>query len=235
MKGLWHFPLGLQTTSSTKGGIPASPRGYSGASRKRPQAINMRRKSEGFVVWRFIKGLNSICPRCIFKQMTLHEAIERLLMLTGRSMTTREIAKALNEYRWYIKKDKSVITPFQIHGRTKNYPRLFNRQGSLVSLARQNVAASSKTISNPTRTKKPDHSGLNNSGMKHSVRFSIPERELGNANIEFDVKKNGKKFGTLKISKGSVVWVPEDNSYGYKLNWLKFDGLMTKEGKRERR
>ncbi|MCS2966502.1 winged helix-turn-helix domain-containing protein [Bacteroides ovatus] len=51
--------------------------------------------------------------------MTLHEAIIKLLKEKGTPMTTTEIANALNENKWYLKKDKSEITPFQIHGRTK--------------------------------------------------------------------------------------------------------------------
>ena len=66
--------------------------------------------------------------------MTLHEAIEQLLKQSGRSMTTTEIAKELNRNQLYQKKDGSAIDPFQIHGRTKNYPHLFNRNGTLVSL-----------------------------------------------------------------------------------------------------
>ena len=37
--------------------------------------------------------------------------------------------------------------------------------------------------------------------MKHKVVFSIPERELGKADIEFKVKSNNRVFGTLKISR----------------------------------
>lgn len=66
--------------------------------------------------------------------MTLHEAIEQLLKQTGRPMTTTEIADGLNKNKWYQKKDGSTIDPFQIHGRTKNYPNIFNRIGSTVSL-----------------------------------------------------------------------------------------------------
>ena len=66
--------------------------------------------------------------------MTLHEAIEKLLKQKERSMTTTEIAKELNSNKWYEKRDGSDITPFQIHGRTKNYPQLFDRDGSTVTL-----------------------------------------------------------------------------------------------------
>jgi hypothetical protein len=49
-------------------------------------------------------------------------------------MTTREIATELNKNKWYQKKNGSAIDPFQIHGRTKNYPQLFDRNGTTVSL-----------------------------------------------------------------------------------------------------
>lgn len=49
-------------------------------------------------------------------------------------MTTSEIAKELNKNKWYQKRDGTPITPFQIHGRTKNYSHIFRRKGSSVSL-----------------------------------------------------------------------------------------------------
>lgn len=69
--------------------------------------------------------------------MTLHEAIEKLLEQTGGPMTTSEIASELNKNGWYRKKDKSLIEAFQIHGRTKNYPVIFGRDGSTVYLLSQ--------------------------------------------------------------------------------------------------
>lgn len=67
--------------------------------------------------------------------MTLHEAIKKLLVKTGRQMTTQEIADELNLNGWYQKRDGSNITAFQIHGRTRNYPQYFDRDGSTVMLA----------------------------------------------------------------------------------------------------
>jgi len=69
--------------------------------------------------------------------MTLHEAIEKLLRQTGRPMTTQQIADELNKNGWYQKKDGSKIQAFQIHGRTKNYANIFDRDGSTVSLIGQ--------------------------------------------------------------------------------------------------
>lgn len=66
--------------------------------------------------------------------MTLHETIVKLLQMKGHPMSTREIAAELNKLGWYSKKDGSAITDFQTHGRTKNYPHLFSRNGTMVSL-----------------------------------------------------------------------------------------------------
>lgn len=67
--------------------------------------------------------------------MYLHEAIEKLLKEKGYPMTTSEIADELNRNKWYQKKDGSPISDFQIHGRTRKYPHMFNRNGSTVFLA----------------------------------------------------------------------------------------------------
>jgi hypothetical protein len=69
----------------------------------------------------------------------------------------------------------------------------------------------------------------------HNVKFVIPERDLGKADIEFNVKRSGVKVGTLRISKGSIVWFPKDKSYGFKIGWTKFDELMQEQKGREKR
>jgi len=71
--------------------------------------------------------------------------------------------------------------------------------------------------------------------MNHDVKFSVPKRELGKADIVFEIKKGKEKFGTLKVSKGSVVWFPRDTTYGHKVGWNKFDGLMQGQTKKEKR
>jgi hypothetical protein len=69
--------------------------------------------------------------------MTLHEAIEKLLRQSNRAMSTQEIAEELNKNGWYQKKDGSEIQAFQIYGRTRNYPSIFDRDGSTVFLVGQ--------------------------------------------------------------------------------------------------
>ena len=48
--------------------------------------------------------------------------------------------------------------------------------------------------------------------MAHDVKFSVPRRSLGKADVEFAVHKDGSKLGTLKISKGSCCLVPKWNN-----------------------
>jgi hypothetical protein len=68
----------------------------------------------------------------------------------------------------------------------------------------------------------------------HDVKFKIPERDLGRADVEFNVTNGGSKIGTLKVSKGAVEWVPKDHTFGYNLNWKTFDIVMQERGVRAR-
>lgn len=68
--------------------------------------------------------------------------------------------------------------------------------------------------------------------MAHDVKFSIPKRTLGKSDVEFDVMKDGAKLGTLKVSKGSLVWFPSGTTYGHKIGWGKFHELMQTNAKR---
>jgi hypothetical protein len=69
---------------------------------------------------------------------------------------------------------------------------------------------------------------------RHDVRFTIPERGLGSADIEFAVHRNGERLGLLKVSKGAVVWRHANKKRGYLMNWATLDRLMQSEGRRER-
>ena len=52
---------------------------------------------------------------------------------------------------------------------------------------------------------------------QHDVTFTIPERPLGKADLEFKVKSDGDMVGRLKVSNGTIVWVPKNATYGFKL------------------
>ena len=67
------------------------------------------------------------------RKVTLHEEIRDILIANDNVwMATHEIAAQVNLRGRYRKKDGSEVTDFQIHGRTRNYPQLFDREGRLV-------------------------------------------------------------------------------------------------------
>ena len=70
--------------------------------------------------------------------------------------------------------------------------------------------------------------------MAHNVTFIVPERPVGNRDIEFDVRMDESLFGTLKVSRGGIVWRPRDYKYGYFLNWSKLDQVVEKDHSRRR-
>jgi 5-methylcytosine-specific restriction protein A len=65
----------------------------------------------------------------------LHDEIRDILLEHGaREMTTNQIAEIVNGRGLYRKRDGTPVTAFQIHGRTRKRPELFDRDGSRVSL-----------------------------------------------------------------------------------------------------
>jgi transcriptional regulator with XRE-family HTH domain len=93
------------------------------------------RIDQGALVGRLLQG-DSILN--FPSRPTLHLEIARILDKRGNGwMTTRDIADAVNEAQRYRKETtSSPVTPFQIHGRTKNYDEVFERKGSHVRLRR---------------------------------------------------------------------------------------------------
>lgn len=93
--------------------------------------------------------------------MTLHEAIELVLMEFGNPMTAQEIAKVLNDREYYQKENGDAVSAGQVSARVSNYPNLFNKIGNEIFLHGRNNSSlnnliylisdrlRSKTIYNP--------------------------------------------------------------------------------------
>ncbi len=71
--------------------------------------------------------------------------------------------------------------------------------------------------------------------MKHAVKFAIPSRDLGRADVIFSVKRGGRKLGELHVSKGALVWFPRDASKGHRFSWVRFDQWAKTKQTREKR
>jgi len=69
----------------------------------------------------------------------------------------------------------------------------------------------------------------------HKVTLKIAKGiEVVNTDVRFKIEKDGKLFGTLTLSKGSIDWRPRKKHAGGKnettKTWQAFDKLM-REGK----
>ena len=62
--------------------------------------------------------------------------------------------------------------------------------------------------------------------MAHRVTFQAPARELGKADVVFRVRNESGIIGTLKVSRGSLVWFPSDTTYGHRIGWTQFNKLV---------
>ena len=62
---------------------------------------------------------------------------------------------------------------------------------------------------------------------KHDVKVTMPEKlPVQRADVEFDIRKDGQKLGTLKVSQGTLEWVPLNKSYGIHIDWEEFAEFM---------
>jgi hypothetical protein len=66
----------------------------------------------------------------------------------------------------------------------------------------------------------------------HSVSFAIPAKFVLSKDVEFEVKSDDVKLGTILISKGNIEWRPTVKVVKkHQLTWEKFAKLMEDEGK----
>lgn len=63
--------------------------------------------------------------------------------------------------------------------------------------------------------------------MTHTVTMKQPRDKVVNSDVEFIIKRDKSKIGTLKISKGNLVWVPSGNHVNtYRIPWRKVAQLL---------
>lgn len=68
--------------------------------------------------------------------------------------------------------------------------------------------------------------------MAHEVTMDVATKFVLHKDVTVDVKRDGKKLGTLLISKGNLEWVPAGNYANKKrLSWRKFAEMMEEHGR----
>lgn len=70
--------------------------------------------------------------------MTLHRAMEMVLReAPGRMLRAGDLAAHINERRLYRMRDGRPVEAQQIHARTNNYPHLFTKRGTFITLVEE--------------------------------------------------------------------------------------------------
>ena len=66
--------------------------------------------------------------------------------------------------------------------------------------------------------------------MAHKISMQQPKDNIVNKDVVFTVKKNGKKLGELRVSKGALEWKPRTSTYSNYMTWSDFAEIMENGG-----
>jgi len=62
---------------------------------------------------------------------------------------------------------------------------------------------------------------------RHDIDVKVPhEIWVGNKDLEVVVYADGKLFGRLHVSRGTIDWIPAKQRTSYRLRWADFDRAM---------
>lgn len=93
------------------------------------ESLDQRRSELLSVISRTESALGQGPLEPIRTKRTLHEAALEVLAENGGDwMPVKELTEEINTRGLYSKRDGSALTPAQLHARTKNYPRLFEKR-----------------------------------------------------------------------------------------------------------
>lgn len=62
--------------------------------------------------------------------------------------------------------------------------------------------------------------------MAHKVSMRQPKDSVVNRDVEFMIYKNNRKLGTLRVSRGSIDWIPSNGTVARYLSWSDFALIM---------
>jgi len=66
----------------------------------------------------------------------------------------------------------------------------------------------------------------------HKLEIALPPKVILNSDVVIDVHSDDAKLGELRISRGSIDWIPGKHHTTYRLSWERFDELMRAGGTR---
>ena len=63
---------------------------------------------------------------------------------------------------------------------------------------------------------------------RQTVKFVVPESDLGNVDIKLLPRWNGELLGTFLVSRGGIAWKSPEAKRPVRLNWEQFAKLFSK-------
>ena len=66
----------------------------------------------------------------------------------------------------------------------------------------------------------------------HDIDVTIPAQSVRNTDLVINIKGDGRQFGRLLVSRGSIDWVPANSPITRRMSWERFAELMDSEGQR---
>lgn len=70
--------------------------------------------------------------------------------------------------------------------------------------------------------------------MATTVRFAIPEREIGNNGVTFGRKTDAGKHGSIMVRQNHLEWLSAGDQYLYQVTWEDFAQFAEDRGRRLR-
>ena len=68
----------------------------------------------------------------------------------------------------------------------------------------------------------------------HEINVTVPAQSIRNADMEIVIDADGRRFGRVRISKGSIDWVPANSPVTRRVTWERFAQLMEDNGRKVR-
>ena len=62
----------------------------------------------------------------------------------------------------------------------------------------------------------------------------IPKLKIRSVDVIFHVQQDKENLGSLRVSKGAIVWTPANKVFSYWLNWDVFNDIAIKKGQRKK-
>ena len=66
----------------------------------------------------------------------------------------------------------------------------------------------------------------------HSISMKQPQEVILGKDVQFTIKRDGRKLGELHVSKGNLEWVPAGSKIKtYRLKWAQVSAMFENEGR----